>query len=132
VGYQGQEPEFPLYHLLGGRFRDRVLVYGHAAERSDETVEAVGKYMQLGYKAIRAQSGVPGMKSTMAWDAEICITSRPKKNARRKSLVDRAYLNFAHCFSPNCARSFGSDIHLLHDAHHRLSPIEAARTWAKT
>ena len=53
----------PLYQLLGGRSRDGIMVYGHA-NGSDiaETVEAVGQYIDMGYKAIRAQTGVPGVK----------------------------------------------------------------------
>jgi hypothetical protein len=53
----------PLYQLLGGRSRDGIMVYGHA-NGSDiaETVEAVGQYIDMGYKAIRAQTGVPGIK----------------------------------------------------------------------
>ena len=53
----------PLYQLLGGRSRDGVMVYGHA-NGSDiaETVDAVGAYIDRGYKAIRAQTGVPGVK----------------------------------------------------------------------
>src|ERR1700761_5339194 len=50
----------PLYQLLGGASRDGVLVYGHASGADMEsTVKAVGDYLKLGYKAIRAQSGVP-------------------------------------------------------------------------
>src|SRR5207253_1335211 len=53
----------PLYQLLGGRSRERVMVYGHANGGDiAETVEAVGHYIEMGYKAIRAQSGVPGIK----------------------------------------------------------------------
>src|SRR6266852_9389582 len=52
----------PLYQLLGGASRDAVLVYGHASGLNlEETVEAVGKYMNLGYKAVLAQSGIPGL-----------------------------------------------------------------------
>ncbi len=55
----------PLFQLLGGRSRDRVMVYGHADGRDiDETVDAVARYIDLGYAAIRAQSGVPGLVST--------------------------------------------------------------------
>src|SRR6202008_2782194 len=55
----------PLYQLLGGASREAVLVYGHASGMNlEETVEAVGKYRKLGYKAIRAQSGIPGMQNT--------------------------------------------------------------------
>src|SRR5271167_216550 len=55
----------PLYQLLGGASRDGVLVYGHASGSDIEaTVLAVGEYLKLGYKAIRAQSGIPGLAST--------------------------------------------------------------------
>src|SRR5688500_9644896 len=56
----------PLYDLLGGRSRDGVMVYGHANGADlEETVDAVGKYIDMGYRAIRAQSGIPGI--TMAY-----------------------------------------------------------------
>ena len=59
---KGKIAGLPLYQLLGGRSRDRVLVYGHANGRDlEETVDAVGKYIDMGYKAIRAQSGIPGI-----------------------------------------------------------------------
>ena len=52
----------PLYQLLGGKSRNRVLVYGHANGADlDSTVEAVGRYIEMGYQAIRAQSGIPGI-----------------------------------------------------------------------
>src|SRR5580700_9402856 len=54
----------PLYQLLGGASRDGVLVYGHASGTNiEETVRAVGNYIERGYKAIRAQSGIPGLAS---------------------------------------------------------------------
>src|SRR4030095_16198204 len=48
----------PLYQLLGGKSRDRVMVYCHA-NGSDiaEAVDSVAAHMAQGYKAIRAQSG---------------------------------------------------------------------------
>ena len=53
----------PLYQLLGGRSREGVLVYGHANGKDiDECSAEVGKYIAQGYLAIRAQSGVPGIK----------------------------------------------------------------------
>jgi len=54
----------PVYQLLGGASRDGVLVYGHASGKDiEETVKSVADYIKLGYKAIRAQSGIPGMQS---------------------------------------------------------------------
>src|SRR5439155_27050868 len=46
----------PLYQVLGGASREAVLVYGHASGVDiDRTVEAFGHYVELGYKAVRAQ-----------------------------------------------------------------------------
>src|ERR1700756_3393720 len=55
----------PLYQLLGGASREGVLVYGHASGADlDSTVSAVAQYIKLGYQAIRAQCGIPGLAGT--------------------------------------------------------------------
>ena len=55
----------PLYQLLGGATREAVLVYGDASGDSTEaTVEAVADFQKRGYKAIRAQSRIPGLAAT--------------------------------------------------------------------
>jgi mannonate dehydratase len=119
----------PLYQLLGGRSRDRILVYGHAnGEDLDVTVEAVGRYIELGYKAIRAQSGVPGM--AMAYGVgRGDLHYEPADAALPTETVwdTTKYLNFIPRLFDKLRASFGSDYHLLHDVHHRLTPIEAGR-----
>ena len=62
---KGKIADLPLYQLLGGRSRTGVLVYGHAngADLSS-TIDEVGRYREMGYRAIRAQSGIPGLDST--------------------------------------------------------------------
>src|SRR6266481_6093211 len=53
---QGKVLNVPVYQLLGGRSRENVLVYGHAnGGNVDAAVEAVARYIELGYKAIRVQ-----------------------------------------------------------------------------
>src|SRR5437660_5998529 len=55
----------PLYQLLGGASRERVLVYGHASGIDlDKALQSFAKFVKLGYKAIRAQSGIPGLSNT--------------------------------------------------------------------
>ena len=62
---KGKAFETPVYNLLGGQSRDAVLVYGHANGRSiEETEDEVAKYISLGYRAVRAQTGIPGLTST--------------------------------------------------------------------
>src|SRR5689334_7546549 len=58
----GKAANRPVYQLLGGASRDAVLVYGHANGTSiDDTIAAVRQYAEMGYRAIRAQSAVPGV-----------------------------------------------------------------------
>src|SRR5437764_12262815 len=62
---KGKALSTPVYNLLGGKSRTGVLVYGHANGRDlQETCNEGGKYISQGYLAVRAQSGVPGLKST--------------------------------------------------------------------
>ena len=119
----------PLYQLLGGKSRDAVMVYGHANGRDvEETADEVAKYIELGYRAIRAQTGIPGLGSTYGVstdkmfyepaDAEI-----PSEN----SWSSERYLDHVPVLFDRLRDRFGFEPHLLHDVHHRLTPIEAAR-----
>ena len=60
---RGKALNVPVYQLLGGASRDAVMVYGHANGKDlEDTVAAVAHHFQQGYKAIRAQSGIPGLE----------------------------------------------------------------------
>ena len=119
----------PLYDLLGGRSRDAVLVYGHAnGEDLDSTVEAVGRYIDLGYKAIRAQSGVPGIAMAYGVGRGDLHYEPADAALPTETIWDTTkYLNFVPKLFEKLRASFGFEHHLLHDAHHRLTPIEAGR-----
>jgi mannonate dehydratase len=100
----------PLYQLLGGKSRNRVLVYGHANGADlERTVEAVGHFIEQGYKAIRAQSGIPGIDKAYG--------------------VGRGdtYYEPADARLPTETVWYGFGPQLLHDVHHRLTPNEAAQ-----
>lgn len=126
---KGKAAGMPLYDLLGGKSRDRIMVYGHAnGVDIDATVEAVGQYIAMGYKAIRAQTGIPGVKdaygvgrgdlfyepadaalpSVTGWDTRKALNTVPKLFERLRD-------------------TFGFNHHLLHDGHHRYTPQEAAQ-----
>ena len=119
----------PLYQILGGASRESVMVYGHASGAGvEDTVKAVAHYMDLGYKAIRAQSGIPGMASTYGVGRGGMYYEPAEKNAPPENVWStELYLNFVPQLFQRLRSEFGPDIHLLHDAHHRLTPIEAAR-----
>jgi len=119
----------PLYQLLGGASRDAVLVYGHASGSDlEKTVEAFAHYVKLGYKAVRAQSGIPGLSSTYGVGRGVMAYEPAEKNAPPENQWSTEhYLNFAPQLLARLRKEFGSQIHILHDCHHRLTPIEAAR-----
>lgn len=119
----------PLYQLLGGRSRDGVLVYGHANGRNlDETLEAVRRYVEMGYKAIRVQCGVPGMESVYGvGKGDLYYEPAEKGLPTEETWSTPDYLRFIPGVFKAVREKFGEAPHLLHDCHHRLTPIEAAR-----
>jgi mannonate dehydratase len=126
---QGKRLNVPVYQLLGGASREAVMVYGHASGADLEaTVRAVGQYLKLGYKAIRAQSGIPGLESTYGVPHGQAIYEPAEKGTPPENVWStERYLDFVPQLFSRLRKEFGADVHLLHDAHHRLTPIEAAR-----
>lgn len=119
----------PLYQLLGGKSRSGVMVYGHAnGSDIEHTVDEVLRYQAEGYKAIRAQSGVPGLEkvygvgrgTTFYEPADSDLPSEHDWSTPK-------YLNHTPKLFEAVRVAAGPDIHLLHDVHHRLTPIEAGR-----
>lgn len=119
----------PLYQLLGGRSRRGVMAYGHAnGEDIAQTVDEVARYMDLGYKAVRAQTGIPGLASTYGVGRdklfyEPAATGLPVE----ETWSTEKYLRHIPALFEKLRERCGFEVHLLHDVHHRLTPAEAAR-----
>ena len=119
----------PLYQILGGQSRNGVMVYGHANGNTvEETIDEALRYQSLGYKAIRLQTGVPGLKSTYGVSKdkmfyEPADAALPTENV----WSTEKYLPTVPKLFAAAREALGWDVHLLHDSHHRLTPIEAAR-----
>ncbi len=125
---KGKALGVPLYDLLGGKSRDGVLVYGHANGGDlEETVDAVGRYIESGYKAIRAQSGVPGLKLAYGVGrGDLYYEPADATLPTETTWSTSRYLDFLPKLFEKLRETHGFEPHLLHDAHHRLTPIEAA------
>lgn len=120
----------PLYQLLGGKSRERVMAYAHCTGKDIEScLEEVDRHIKLGYRAVRVQAGIPGIKT---------IYGVAKREGERYEPADaelpaehvwstEKYLNHVPKLFAAVRERFGDDIHVLHDVHHRLTPIEAAR-----
>jgi mannonate dehydratase len=126
---KGKALNTPVYNLLGGKSREGVTVYAHANGRDiDHALEDVARQKELGYKAIRVQSGSAGLASTYG----------VAKSAGRYEPAERGlpaeyewatepYLRHVPVLFARVREEFGEELHLLHDCHHRLTPIEAGR-----
>lgn len=119
----------PLYQLLGGACRDGVMVYGHAnGESIDETVAQAADYVAKGYKAVRLQTAVPGVKGTYGVSRDKLFYEPADAALPTETLwATEPYLRTTPALFAAAREALGWDVHLLHDVHHRLTPIEAGR-----
>lgn len=119
----------PVYNLLGGKSRSGVMVYAHANGRDiEETADSVAHCVEQGYLAVRAQSGIPGLETSYG----VPRAGKPYEPAEpglpsEQIWSTEKYLNFVPKLFEALRLKLGQDVHLLHDVHHRLTPIEAAR-----
>tara|TARA_R110002049_G_scaffold308910_1_gene514827 strand:- start:17601 stop:18812 length:1212 start_codon:yes stop_codon:yes gene_type:complete len=127
---KGKALGVPVYKLLGGKSRHKMMAYTHAQGKNiEETLQKIEEIVNRGYKAVRVQSGIPGMENIYG----ISKTDDNYEPAGTGLKPDEEvwstekYLNYVPKLFAAVREKFGDDLHLLHDAHHRLTPIEAAR-----
>lgn len=139
---KGKKLGVPVYDLLGGASRTGLLTYGHASGVDLPSLfDSIDSYLDKGFKAVRVQSALPGIPSTygVAGSAN-AQTGKGEKGMRydyepaRRTEVPveevwdaRTYMNTLPGVFEAVRNKYGNGIALLHDCHHRLSPIQAAR-----
>lgn len=126
---KGKALKTPVYNLLGGKSRSSVAIYGHASGRDlPHALDRVAEYLDMGYKYIRVQAAVPGVKDSYGVQKGTGSYEPAKKGQAPVETWDTSrYLRFAPQLFEAVRAKFGTDVHLLHDVHHRCTPIEAAR-----
>jgi mannonate dehydratase len=120
----------PLYQLLGGASREAVLLYAHANGTTiDDALKAVDHHRKRGYRAIRVQCGVPGLAATygVGKDKNFYEPAGRGVHPEECPWSTEPYMRTVPELFKRVREEFGPELHLLHDTHHRLTPIEAAR-----
>lgn len=129
----------PLYQLLGGASRDGLLAYGHASGRDlEELFDSVRHHQELGYRAIRIQTAVPGLEAiygiasntTSAANEGVRYDHEPAQRgvlAKEEDWDTPSYMRHLPGVFEAVRNEFGPEVPLLHDAHHRLTPRQAAQ-----
>ncbi|GAA2722976.1 D-mannonate dehydratase ManD [Cellulomonas aerilata] len=125
---KGKVAGLPVYQLLGGRSRDGVMVYGHASGADTAALlDDVARFQELGYRAIRAQAAVPEVGGTYGVRKGAIYEPAASALPDEQPWSTEAYLQFAPTYLRAVREKLGFGFHLLHDVHHRLSPLEAAQ-----
>jgi len=124
----------PLYQLLGGAPRAGALVSPHASGADlEELGDSIRARLAEGHRAVRLQVAVPGMGAMYGVSAAASAGRYAYEPAKRAGLSveegwDSArYLRYLPGVFSWAREQFGDEVMLLHDAHHRLTPIQAAR-----
>src|SRR5882757_8064241 len=126
--------EMPLYQLLGGASRRGLLAYGHASGADLPALfDSVDEHLDAGYRAVRVQTGVPGLGQVYGvasggggqrYDYEPAhVGARPSE----EHWDTRAYLRHVPGVFEAVRAKYGPELPLLHDGHHRMTPIQAAQ-----
>jgi len=136
---KGKVAGLPVYQLLGGASRTGLMAYGHASGASlPELFDSVREHQAQGYRSIRVQTGVPGLNriygiASQSGPADAGAERYDHEPAQRGALPaeedwdTRAYLRHIPTVFEAVRNEFGPELPLLHDGHHRMTPIQAAR-----
>ncbi|HYJ49373.1 MAG TPA: D-mannonate dehydratase ManD [Microbacterium sp.] len=136
---KGKAAGMPVYQLLGGASRNGLMAYGHASGKTNsELFDSIREHLEQGYRSIRVQTGVPGLKAiygiasqaTGMADAEMRYDHEPARRGAKPTEEDwdtRSYLTHLPGVFEAVRNEFGPDLPLLHDGHHRMTPIQAAK-----
>ena len=124
---KGKRANMPVYQLLGGKCRHAAALYAHASGRDiEETTDSVRKYMEQGYRHVRAQVAISGYSTYGAGgrttsDQEVWTPISPDQ----RTFEPTPYVNTVIKLFDHLRSHLGDEVELLHDVHERIPPIQA-------
>ena len=128
---KGKVAGLPVYELLGGKTRQRLLTYRSTGGRDfKEVEEGVRRLMERGYRVVKVQVASPRLTSGYA-----VPSTEAQKNADRKAYEQGVpprqiwepddYVRRLPRLLEHLRKVFGDRVHLLHDVHERITPSQA-------
>jgi mannonate dehydratase len=119
---KGKRAGMPVYDLIGGKVRDAVPIYAHADGRDrEQVVENVKKYMDEGYRHVRAQMGGYGGGGMIPAGEG----SRPHDGFKGVAFDEDVYIEVIPKLFEYIRVKLGTEVKLLHDVHEHPTPAGA-------
>jgi mannonate dehydratase len=129
---KGKRAGMPVYELLGGKARDAVALYAHVGDDSydrDEIVEGVHKYMEEGYRHVRAELGTyPGNPARGYGGGGFILPgkgSRPEHGYSGAAFDEDLYMDKVTNLFEYIRVKLGDQVKLIHDTNAYLTPTAA-------
>jgi mannonate dehydratase len=128
---KGKVAGLPVYQLLGGKCRQGITLYAHAnGETIDDTLDKVQECIDQGFKAVRLQTAIPGLKETygvLGENKDYFELQGNRPLPPEQEWSTSKYFKLVPELFKKARERFGDQVDFLHDVHSRLTPIESAR-----
>ena len=128
---KGKVAGLPVYQLLGGKCRQSITLYAHAnGETIDDTLDKVQECIDQGFKAVRLQTAIPGLKETygvLGENKDYFELQGNRPLPPEQEWSTSKYFKLVPELFKKARERFGDQVEFLHDVHSRLTPIESAR-----
>lgn len=131
---KGKEADMPLHSLLGGKCRDKIMIYVHVHGRTEnELLQRSEKKIKDGYKVLRYSFDVtdPLNKNVVFTqphqDVSLSKLERSDVDRIQDCWDSEVYIKELVHVTGKMRAQFGDEIGLIHDVHHRLNLSQAMR-----
>ena len=128
---KGKVAGLPVYELLGGKARDRLLIYASTGGRNFQEVEqGARRLMSRGFKVIKVQVLTPGLEAgyaVPASDRQRAATQQAYEAglAPEEIWEPGPYVRTLPKLFEHLRKTLGDEIELLHDVHERVAAHQA-------